>query len=90
MGLLITIFRTARSFYETVLIGGQIGEKSRDDPGKCRGERFIAKLRNDNLNSKDKDSLHELCFNYQDKIILPGEKLSCKTQPGMLYSWRLC
>jgi len=55
----------------------QIGEKGRDDPGKCRGERFIAKLRTDHLNSEEKESLNELCFDYQDVFFLPGDKLSC-------------
>jgi len=47
---------------ETVLIGVAEQEKSRDGPRQSRGERVIAKLRTDRLNSEEKKSLHELCF----------------------------
>jgi hypothetical protein len=62
---------------ETVLIGVAEQEEGRDDPGQSRGERVIAKLRTDHLNSEEKKSLHELCFDYQDVFILLGDKLSC-------------
>jgi len=62
---------------ETVLIGVTEQEKSRDGPRQSRGESVIAKLRTDHLNSEQKKSLHELCFDYQDVFCLPGDKLSC-------------
>jgi hypothetical protein len=37
----------------------------------------MAKLRTNHLNSEEKTSLHELCFDYQDEFFLPGDKLSC-------------
>jgi len=61
---------------ETVLIGVTEQEKSRDGPRQSRGERVIAKLRTDHLNSDEKKSLHELCFDDQDVFLL-GDKLSC-------------
>jgi hypothetical protein len=51
-------------------------EKSRDDLGQSRGETVMAELRTDHLNSEEKKSLHELCFDYQ-VVFLLGEKLSC-------------
>jgi len=63
---------------ETAVIGVAEQEKGRDDPGQSRGQRVIAKLRTDHLNSEEKKSLHELCFAYQDVFFLPGDKLSCK------------
>jgi len=62
---------------ETVLIGVTEQKKSRDGPRQSGGERVIAKLRADHLNSEQKKSLHELCFDYQDVFFLPGDKLSC-------------
>ena len=62
---------------ETVLIGVAEQEKGMDDPGQSREERVIAKLRTDHLNSEEKKSFHELCFDYQDVFFLPGDKLSC-------------
>ena len=62
---------------ETVLIGMAEQEKSRDDLRQNRGERVIAKLRTSHLNSEEKKSVHELCFDYQDVRFLPGDKLSC-------------
>jgi hypothetical protein len=59
----------------TAVIGTAEQEKGRDDPGQSRGERVIAKLRTDHLNSEEKKSLHELCFDYQDVFFLPGDKL---------------
>jgi len=62
---------------ETILIGVTEQEKSRDGPRQSRGERVIVKLRADHLNSEEKKSLRELCFDYQDVFFLPGDKLSC-------------
>jgi len=66
-----------RDVVETSLIGVAEQEKGRDDLGQSRGERVMAKLRTGHLNSDEKKSLHELCFNYQDAVFLPGDKLSC-------------
>jgi len=62
---------------ETVLIGVTEQEKNRDGTRQGRGERIIDKLTTDHLNSEEKKSLHELCFDYQDVFFLPGDKLSC-------------
>jgi transposase InsO family protein len=61
---------------ETAVIGAAEQETSRDDTGQSRGERVIAKLRTEHLNSEEKKSLCELCFDYQDVFFLPGDKLS--------------
>jgi hypothetical protein len=63
---------------ETTVIGMAEQGKHRNDPGQSRGERVIAKLRTDHLNSGEKKSLRELCFDYQDVFFLLGDKLSCK------------
>jgi hypothetical protein len=57
-------------------IGAAEQEKCRDAPDQGRGERVIAKLRTDHLNSEEKKSLYELCFDYQDVFFLPGDMLS--------------
>ena len=62
---------------ETAVISVAEQEKGKDDLGQSRGERVIAKLRTDHLNSEENKSLHELCFDYQDMFFLPGDKLSC-------------
>ena len=72
---------------DTVLIGVKEQEKSRDGVRQSRGERVIANLRTNHLNSEEKKSLHDLCFDYQDVFFLPGDKLSCTNASGMLYSW---
>jgi len=59
---------------ETVLIGVSKQEKSWDGPRQSRGERVVAKLRTDHLNSEEKKSLHELCFDYQDVFFLSVDK----------------
>jgi len=58
---------------ETAVIGVAQQEKSRDDLDQRRGERVMAKLRTDHLNSEEKKS----CFDYQDVFYLLGDKLSC-------------
>ena len=63
---------------ETTVIGMAEREKGRDDPGQSRWEKVKAKLRTNHLNSEEKISLHELCFDYQDVFLLPEDKLSCK------------
>jgi hypothetical protein len=54
-----------RDVGETAVTRAAEQEKCRDNPEQSRGERLIAKLRTDHLNS-EKKSLHELCFDYQD------------------------
>ena len=44
---------------------------------KSRCERVLKKLRMDHLNSDEKTSLGEICFDYQDVFFLPGDRLSC-------------
>jgi len=59
------------------VIGVAEQEKGRDGPGQSRGQRVIDKVRTDHLNSEEKKSLHEVCFDYQDVFFLPVDKLSC-------------
>jgi hypothetical protein len=62
---------------ETTVIGMAEQEKHRNDPGQSRGERVIAKLRTDHLDSGEKN--HSVnCFDYQDVFFLLVGKLSCK------------
>jgi hypothetical protein len=65
-----------RDVGETTVISVAEQEKGSDDPGQRRGEKVIARLRTNHLNS-EKKSLHELCFDYEDMFSLPGDKLSC-------------
>jgi hypothetical protein len=44
---------------------------------KSRYESILNKLRKDHLNSEEKTSLGEICFDYQDVFFLPGDRLSC-------------
>jgi hypothetical protein len=60
---------------DTAVIGA--AEQEKDDPGQRRKEKIIAKLRTDHLNSEEKKSFIEPCFDYQDVFFLPGDKLSC-------------
>ena len=64
-----------RDLVETIVTGVADQEKGRDDPGQRREESVIAKLMTYHLNSEEKKSLHELCFDYQDVFFLPGDKL---------------
>jgi len=66
-----------RDVVETAVIGVAEQEKGRDGPGQSRGQRVIDKVRTDHLNSEEKKSLHEVCFDYQDVFFLPVDKLSC-------------
>jgi hypothetical protein len=61
-----------RDVVETAVVGATEQEKGMADPGQSREERVIAKLRTDHLNSEEKISLHELCFDYQEVFFLPG------------------
>jgi hypothetical protein len=60
-----------RDIGETALIGVAQQEKGRDDKDQSRGERVIAKLRANYLNSDEK-SLPELCCDYQDVFFVLG------------------
>jgi hypothetical protein len=44
---------------------------------KSRYERVLNKLRIDHLNSEEKTSLGENCFDYQNVFFLPANRLSC-------------
>ena len=44
---------------------------------KSRYERVVNKLRMDHVNSEEKTSLEEICFDYQDVFFLPRDRLSC-------------
>ena len=39
--------------------------------------RVLNKFRLDHLNSEEKTSLGEICFDYQDVFFIPGDRLSC-------------
>jgi hypothetical protein len=62
-------------------------EKSRDDPGQSGGERVIDKLRTYHLNSEEKKSHHELCFDCQDVFFLPGGQIKKYIIETILYGW---
>jgi len=51
--------------------------KSPIERDKGRYERVLNKLRMDHLNSEEKTSLGEICFDYQDVFFLAGDRLSC-------------
>jgi hypothetical protein len=51
--------------------------KSPAEWDKSRYERVLNKLRMDHLNSEERTSLGEICFNYQHVFFLPGDRLSC-------------
>ena len=42
-----------------------------------RGERVVAKLRDEHLNGEERKFLRAICFDYADVFYLPGDKLSC-------------
>jgi hypothetical protein len=63
-----------RDVGETAVIGVAEQKKGMDDQDQSRGESVIAKLRTYHLNGVEKKSLHDLCFDYQDVLFLPGEK----------------
>jgi len=44
---------------------------------RSRYERVLNKLRMDHLNSEEKTSLEEICFDYQDVFFLQGDHLCC-------------
>ena len=46
--------------------------KSPTEWGKSRYERVLNKLRMDHLNSEEKTSLREICFDYQDVFFFRG------------------
>ena len=51
-----------------------------NSPAECdksRYERFFNKLRMGHLNSEEKTSLGEICFDNQDVFFLHGDRLSC-------------
>ena len=51
--------------------------KSPTECDKIRYEIVINKLRMGHLNSEEKTSLGEICFDYQDVFFLQGDRLSC-------------
>ena len=66
-----------RNTSEVAVLGAMEQGEERDDQSMSRGERVIAKLRDDHLNEEEKKLLREICFEYQDVFYLPGDKLSC-------------
>ena len=61
---------------EATLMGFTEQNEDRGDQGISRGERVIDKLRTDHLNTEERKSLSEICFDNQDIFCLPGDKLS--------------
>jgi hypothetical protein len=64
-----------------------VTELARDNPvvigavdtvreNKDRYKKVLEKLRVDHLNPDEKESLREICFDYQDVFYLPGDRLS--------------
>ena len=71
---------------ETAVTGVAEQERGRNDSGQSRGERVIAKLRTDHLNSEEKKALHELCFDYQDVFFLPGGQIKLHKRGQAYYT----
>ena len=44
---------------------------------RSRYENLLDKIDMKNLNPEEKESLGEICFDYQDTFFLPGDRLSC-------------
>jgi hypothetical protein len=55
-----------RNTSEAVFLGVMDRKEKRGDQSVSRGERVIAKLRDDHLNEEEKKLLREICFEYQD------------------------
>jgi hypothetical protein len=51
---------------ENIVISVAEQGRAKDDPGQRSEERVILKLRTDHLNSEEKKSPHELCFDCQE------------------------
>ena len=62
---------------EDAIMGVTEQGEDRDDQNLSRGERVIAKLRDEHLNEEEKKLLREVCVEYQDVFYLPRDKLSC-------------
>jgi hypothetical protein len=67
---------TDRDVGVTAVIGAAEQVKGRHYLDQSRGERVIAKLRADHLNSEENKSLHEFCFDYQDVFFLQRSTFS--------------
>jgi transposase InsO family protein len=66
-----------RNTSEVVCFGVTEQKKEGGDQSLSRGERVIAKLKDDHLNGEERKFLREICFEYQDVFYLSGDKLSC-------------
>ena len=62
---------------EAAIMGVTEQGEGRDDQNLSRGERVIAKLRDEHLNEEEKKLLRGVCVECQDVFYLPGDKLSC-------------
>ena len=62
---------------EAAIMGVTEQGEDRGDQNLSRGERVIAKLRDEHLNEEEKKLLRAVCVEYQDVFYLPGDKLSC-------------
>jgi len=62
---------------EAAIMGMTEQGEDRDDQNLSRGERVIAKLRDEHLNEEEKKLLHGVCVEYQYVLYLPGDKVSC-------------
>jgi len=62
---------------EAAIMGVTEEGEDRDDQHLSRGERVIAKLRDEHLNEEEKKLLREVCVEYQDVFYLPEDKLNC-------------
>jgi hypothetical protein len=62
---------------EATIMGVTGQGKESSGQNLSRGERVIAKLRDEHLNEEEKKLLREVYFEYQDVFYLPRDKLSC-------------
>lgn len=67
--------------YETSEATVEIGYRTQGDSlNLSRGERVVAKPRDEHLNGEERKLLRAICFDYADVFYLPGDKLSCTNQ----------
>jgi hypothetical protein len=60
---------------EAAIMGVTEQGEDRGDQNLSRGERVIAKLRDEHLNEEEKQLLRAVCVEYQDVFYLPGDKI---------------
>ena len=57
------------------MVGFTKQDKDRGDQSFSRGEKVVDRLRTDHLNDEETESLHDICFDYQNVFYLPRDRL---------------